>query len=528
MKARPFLLLLVFLFLGSLSYAQNVSEDSLRAIVRAELNRYNELRSQIDRLSLIASKRVEAKKQYTAGNTAAVIQGYETEENQITSFLNAHDVNSASDRLGELRLIYRDIPVVADRMVYDKAMIDFSSGKYETSQTSLENFISTYPDSPKLSSAISLLEKVYIITDQDDKLITLDTKITAEKTPDQVFWAGQAYYNLNEFDKAYSYFHTIVGDAQFGLRAKSMLALITASLDTPEASLAQFMKIKDEYTANTPYYDYVVLCIARLNAEIGNLDDALSYYTIYTQLNKDASPAEIKYEMAIALKNSGKYDQAEALFTQIVNDPQASEYYTSSVYMIAYMKGLQGDDNGAKSVVDSSKKLNDDFLQMINQKHQDIYRLRDLRDRFFVTDDRDARIAIVNEMDELEKRISEIDVQITTKSSGISREALTNLRKIEEKYVAYQNLLTQEIIKIKQLMNKPNDAATAVVDRDIADLDSTYVKALAYHLLSNLPEVTTTKYEFAQLIAREIWDEKKALNDWNQVVDMAKKANNAS
>jgi len=177
--------------------------------------------------------------------------------------------------------------------------------------------------------------------------------------------------------------------------------------------------------------------------------------------------------------------------------------------------------------VDSSKRLNDEFLQLINDKHQSIYRLRDLRDQFFNTEDRETRIAIVDEMSTLEKKISDIDVQLTSKASGIHPGELKKLRNIEEKYVSYQNLLTQEILKIKQLMSKPNDQETAIIDRDIAALDSTYIKALAYNLLANLPEVTNTKYQIAQLISREIWEEKKALNAWKQVVDLAKSSGNA-
>jgi TolA-binding protein len=528
MKPKSFLLLLMFFIFGSMLFAQNISEDSLRVIVRAELNRYNELRAQIDKLGIIAAKRVEAKKLNSAGNMTALIQGFEIEEKQLTDFLKTKDSQAASDKLVEIKLIYKDIPYVEDRILYNKAMIDFSNKQYESSQIALEDFVNRFPNSSKFSSAICLLDKVYIYTGQETKLIDLEATLTSEKTSEQVFWIGQANYNLGEYDKAYNSFITITGDKIFGLRTKAMLALIVACIDTPDASLVQFLKIKDEYTSETPYYDFVMLCIARLYAELGNLDDALSFYSIYTQMNLDTSPNEIKYEMAIALKNSGRYSQAEALFNQILSDPMASEYYTSSIYMIAYMKGLQGDDAGAKDIVDSSKKLNDDFLQQINEKHLAIYRLRDLRDQFFNTEDRDTRIAIVDEMGVLEKKISDIDLQLTNTSSGINAGELKKLRNIEEKYVAYQNLLTQEVLKIKQLMNKPNDQQIAVIDRDIALLDSTYVKALAYNLLANLPEVTTTKYEIAQIIAREIWEEKKALNDWKQVVDMAKRSGNTS
>ena len=159
MKPRPILFLLLSVCFGSYLDAQKVSEDSLRAIVRSELSRYNDLRAQIDKLALVAAKRVEAKKQYTAGNLSAVVQGFEVEEKQLSDYLKKHDLESASDKLSEIRPIYRDIPYVVDRIVFNKAQIDLERKQFDSAQKSLEDFITTYPDSEKLGAVITLLEK---------------------------------------------------------------------------------------------------------------------------------------------------------------------------------------------------------------------------------------------------------------------------------------------------------------------------------------------------------------------------------
>ncbi len=528
MKAKSFLLLVMFFVFGNILIAQNVSEDSLRSIVTSELNKYNELRAQIDRLASVATKRLEVQKQYNAGNMSALMQSFEVEEKQLIDIMKNQSLEAASDKLVEMKMIYKDIPSVQDRILYDKALIDFNNKYYESAQVALEDFIKYYPNSIKYNAGISLLEKIYIATNQDIKLIALDSTITTAKTNEQIYALGQAYYNLGQYDNSYESFMSITGDKTLGLRSKAMLALIVVSSVSPDAALEQFMKIKDDYSPEAPYYDFILLCIARLYAELGNLDEALTYYSQYSQVNANTSASEIKYEMAIALKNSGKFGQAETLLNQILNDPKATEFYTSSVYMIVYMKSIQGDEEGARNVVDNSEKLNDNFLQLINEKHHAIYRLRDLRDQFISSNSKETNLAIVNEMSVLEQQISDIDLQLTNQSYGINPVELKKIQNIEDKYITYQNLLTQEVLKIKQLVNKPNVDETALIDKHIADLDSTYVKAFAYNLIANLPEVSATKYENAQLISREIWEERKALLNWKQVGDQAKKSGNTA
>ena len=180
-------------------------------------------------------------------------------------------------------------------ILFKNAKIALAENKQKEAQLYLEVLISNYPNSPKNNDAIFLLEDIYIHSEQDSLFLNIFDLFNAEKSAKQLFWLGQAYYNLEKFEKAKLIFKSLNEIAEFKLKSKLMNALIVFNQENE--SIENLLKLETQFTEKDKDYKLILLAIARAYNLQDDFGNAKRYYENYLLLENNYK-GSIYYEIA--------------------------------------------------------------------------------------------------------------------------------------------------------------------------------------------------------------------------------------
>ncbi len=535
MRKISYLFLLISLYLSVLAYAEisenqwNGLEQSDRVqIIKDELSDVVDLEDQIDQLRTVALRKRQVKNLEKQGLYDQIKELFKEDESTLKSSLVEKDLSKTILLLEDLKLAYKSTSAVNDEFLFYGALIDFQKKDYSRAQTKLENLINKYPASSKYKSANYTLQNIYIKSGQNEKFLKSYEEYVWDKSSSQDYWYGQTLYNENKYIDAVNVFETLTEDQTFGFRSQFMIALISSFTEPLEAGLESFLLLMQAYPVNTPYYEYIPLSIARIQAQRGDIESATKYYSQYNSIVSVTGKmtAEVKFEIAVMNMNNGDLEMAKALLEDIQANPFNNEYYTACVYLLATMDYKDKSLSEQKEIVDSAMDFANLYLDILIAKHKKVEELQNLKMQLFDAESKEEKLDLITKIQSAEDKISLASEKMLTTASGADEEKLRELWTMENDYIDSVNSIVEEVLHLHVLGEQPNDSRVSMVDDVILYTDQLYVLALAKRFLLDMETVSQNDLNIALSVASEIYESKKMIQMWGNVKDLIRTKDN--
>ncbi len=535
MRKIYYLFLLISLYLSVSAYAE-ISENQFQRlgqseqieILKQELETEIDFEEQVARLSVIANRKVQVKSLNKKGLYEQIKELFKEDEKSIKSNLVEKDLAHTILYLEDLKLAYKNTNVVKDQFLYYDALIDFQKRDYTKAQLKLEDLVSKYTSSNKYKAALFTLQNIYMKSSQNDKFLVAYEDYVWDKSASQEYWYGQALYNQNRYLDALVVFETLTGDDKFGFRAQFMLALISTFTESLETGLESFLLLMQAHPINTPYYEYLPLNIARIQAQLGNIESATRFYSQYNNMVSESGSmtTDVKFEIAVMSMNAGDIEMAKALLEDIQANPYANEYYTACVYLLATMDYDKTSLAEQQAVVSSAVDFANLYLDILTKKHKKVQELQNLRIKLFSADSKKEKLDLVTKIQSAEDKISLASESLLKYASGADEEKLRKLWGMENNYIDTINGSVEEVLRLHLLSEQPNDARVAMVDDILIDTDLLYIFSLAKKFLLDMENVSSNDLNTALSVAKEIYDSKKMIQVWDNVKELLETQDN--
>ncbi|HHE37132.1 MAG TPA: hypothetical protein ENL20_00970 [Candidatus Cloacimonetes bacterium] len=533
------LVLLLSLFLSA-----QEDNSALIQLIQEEQRGLDIIEGEIQYFYNLINLRKEVREQYKNGNLLKIERAFDEDSRVIDNMFRTSDAQAISMKVGELKVIYSDVPELKDQILFYRAKSLKIRGNVDKSQNLLEELVDNYQSSPKFDPALFLLEEIYFIKELDSELITLYNKFPSNKSGQQKYQLAQAYYNIDDFDNAKKRFQLLSENEEYSFRAKSMLALIAYFEDGINASIKMFETLKNEHQPSTPYYDFVILSLARLYSEKKDMITSLDYYEQYldlqgdllfsdsdygiatVELQKKMNYDEIMYEIGTQYKNAKDYDRALYYYSLIINNPVKSEYFASAKFAVLMVELEKGDINTVEEKLNEIISVNNILLETLNAKYSLLEKYKNLRTDYSKDDiSENERTSIKNKMDSIESALQKTNTSLQSLYKGLDPVTLIALEMLEEEYLSYNSIISEMEAVIKLANTIPNKKIPKMLDKRIEDSDAYLVTLQMISYLGHLQNFTTQDYELARALAVEKLHEDFLLNTWKEIRNIARETN---
>src|SRR6056297_1338657 len=231
---KRILLLLVLLVLMSTLSAQR---DQFIEMLRQESADLLKLEQEISYYRDLVLKKESIKNLYRENNLALIKQNLTEDLARLEALLRGDDIDAARLLMGELKLVYNEIPELSDQMLYYQAKLAEKRNNPRKARVYLEKILAEQPQSEIMNLVVKLLGKNYFFLGDFQKLLDIYQQHPQWIDLDVAYQLAQANYNLNKLETAKQLFSSLVSSEDYGLRAKMMLGLITYQLEGAETAL---------------------------------------------------------------------------------------------------------------------------------------------------------------------------------------------------------------------------------------------------------------------------------------------------
>ena len=529
MKKIYFVLLLLFLGLSlitqdDINSSLNLSakDKPLLELLKEEKKELAILEEELSYYHNLLQQRVAIRELYKQRKLTSIENVFSKTAKIIDRIFDEDLIKKASLKIGELKLIYKDIDELRDQVLYYQAKLAFAKGNNKKAQNLLEKIVEDYPHSSMLSPSILILEEIYFVEGLDQKFINIFDQYTAEKSLQQNYWLAQVYYNIGKHTESSTYFNILAKNKEYAFRAKSMIALISYYSDGLESSIAKFYELENKYNKRTDYYEFVLLSLARLNIANNDFDKALMYYDDYYDLSREVISDDVIYEMAIQNYNKEHYAKAIEYFNLIINRPIKSQYYASSKFFVAVSEQGSGNYEYAENTLSEMITQNNVLMETMNTKYDLLEKYNTLRKKINREDIAEEELSELKlQSDRIEKAIAQTNETMEQLYTGLDGRSLYTLQIMEEEYLAYSSTIADMDAVILLAEKLPNKKIPKIIDREIAYSDSSIITLQVLSYLGHRPKFTRKDYNFAKALAYEKISQENLLTTWDEIEQIA-------
>ncbi len=527
----------------SLFLSAQQDNSTLIQLIQEEQRSLEIIEGEIQYFYNLINLRKDIREQYKNGNFLKIERAFNEDTRVIDDLFKGKDVQEISSKVGELKVIYSDVPEFKDQILFYRAKSLKRRGNLDKSQNLLEEVVNNYPYSPKIEQALFQLEEIYFIKELDSELITLYNKFPSNKSSQQKYQLAQSYYNIDDFDNSKKGFQQLLKKREYRFRAEMMMALIAYFEEGINTSIEKFETLKSEYLPSTPYYDFMILTLARLYSEKEDMNSSLSYYEQYIDLQGDllfmdygAALAayqkkinfdEIMFEIGTQYKKAKDYDNALYYYSLIIDNPVKSEYFTSAKFAVLMIDLEKGDINTVEEKLNEIISVNNILLETLNAKYSLLGKYKNLREDYSKEDISEAeRNSIKGKMDAIESALQKTNSALQSLYKGLDPITLIAIEMLEEEYLSYSNTISEMEAVIKLANTIPNKKIPKMLDMRILDSDPSLVTLQMISYLGHKTQISSQDYELARALALEKLEEEFLLNTWKEIRNIARNTNN--
>lgn len=523
------LLLLNISLVARSNYISVFEDDKTDYIQELKLEKeiYAEIKAELAYYRNILEKQSIVKKLFLQGENQKIKRLIRKDAKRLDRLSEMKQFTSYKMKINEQRIIFSDIPVLSDYLIYYNARKANINGDHGLAISLFEDLVNNYPQSDKLDLGIKLLEQEYFIEGMDQELVILADRFENTHSFQQNFWLGHSLFNLGRYEESRAVFEVLKQVPEYANKADMMLALLKTFTKDIKTAIQEFLNLKDKYTPENENYDFIIISLARLYAAEQMNEDAIIYYSQYTKMHSQNLSDRIIYEFASVLYNASKYEDAIFLLDKIINRELKTEYFVSAKYLKAISLQGKGDVEKAEANLTAMVKQNDILLETLNTKYRLLKKYHESRLRSANLDISDSeKQRIEKHTIDLENALAKTNMTLQDLYTGLNPGSLKMLRILEEEYFWYSSIISymKAIIKLADI--RPNKKIPEILDDEIARVDSSGISLNIINYLGHLDKITQEDYIVARTLAEEKFNCNKLLVTWHEIEETAMMNNN--
>ncbi|MCD4817644.1 MAG: tetratricopeptide repeat protein [Candidatus Cloacimonetes bacterium] len=529
---RIFFIFTLIIFCANLFAQSNteteIDNEELMDILRSESDALGEILEQISLLSDLLEKKFIIKKYLQEGNIEEIKRLFFIDQKIVDNLYAEHQGETMKSFNRELMTIYEGIDFVDPFLLFNNAKAHYLLKDIDKAQRLLEELVQNYPNFELLNEAILMLQEIYFKKGLHKEFISLYVKYTNKNSEIQKYWLAHSHYNIGNFEEAKNGFTELVKDSNFGLRSDEMIALISFSTEGTDSAILNFTELENKYQPNESDYSFILLSLARLYMEKGEIDKSLDYYYFYSQNHKTLIPDDILFEIGIQHKNNKRYPDAIAYFNSILNKSVKTEYYSPAKILLTISKQQSGSGEGIELGLNEIISLNDILLQTLNAKYGLMDKYEELRGRLASDDiNPEKRQEELQKIEKVESMMISTNNTLNNLYSGDKITSLVAMEALEEEFIYYSVTIDMMNSVVDLANTTPNKRIPKIIDQWIDDSDVDILSLNIFSFLGHLPDenVTEEDYKIAQMLALEKMNDEQLIDTWYNIEKLAKAAN---
>lgn len=506
-----FLLLTFTLCLIQPIQAQN--SDEQRAMLLKEIEaatKYNDeiiaqmmqIRARIAALQLAKNAEMDKKiVQAIKDNDLATAEKYFDAYCNTLDSLVVYNPAMAQKTVAKLKTLFKDVPSVWDRIYYYSGAADYFLLSYNQAEKNLRSMIELYPESLKRNTAMSLLLKTYILSNNEQKAVPIIELNKRYFDDTSNYLAGHIYFSLEQ-DSISADFFSKVKDNKYSKDTQKMLSLIATFNQNSQTAYDQFVTM----LAADPNNPFVLLSLARLSTMNGNWSDAEKYYSQYNQASKKQNEIVSQYELALAYLNTGDTAKTLQILTTLLQNKNIGEFYSPTLYLWSEITTNNGDIaqvNLNQEQIMSQINFN---FNILPQKAALMDKIVALKSNLTENSDIESIQGTIDEINSINTELETLNKTLATNPTGITPVQLKRWELYEKQLsISYLDMLNQ-FIGAHRLRDFP---------------DSTHIKQLG-SIETSLNQQISTIDNMRRILEQQA-SENMALafkNELEQTVDM--------
>jgi len=481
-RANLFLVILVIVF-SIMPFL--LDSFTVQREIQQEKRQLDRLMVETERLETLVNQKKEVRNYQTIGNTYEINRLFNQLANELEEAYRSSELDTAYEKHREISIIFRGIETVEDQYLFYEALNDYLNGDIAGTKTKLELLTDRFPNSQKMRQAYNLLTTIYIVQNRNREYIELHSRFAGISTAKHNYWLGHAHYNLGDFDRALNVFRSLENDQHFGFRAKIMQAILAFTDNRIDEAIITFENLANEHSVTEPYYDFLLLSLARLYSQIGDEERAFTYFDRYFTLKGGAIPNDQIFEGALLANSAGRSELATSYLLYIVSDPETSEFYDRALTQIALIKAAHEDLASSRELIEDAMGVTTAYTSIMKLQIELLSQYRQKVNDYIYTPGtnkqalKDEIIQIASRLEELKQRHQEID------SIGLNQLELDTISYVVEEYILLLKTVVETDDIAREIAQKPNTEKVESIEEQVSEIDQMREELLTLKLLNN-------------------------------------------
>ena len=189
---------------------------------------------------------------------------FDSDEDAYFTLIKENDTKYASFIREMMFKAYRNVSSLQDDLLFLDCKKAIYAKKWDIASLKASDLVRRYPDSNRKTVALRYWKLALLKTAKDQEYVNLVEQYPEFKLASQKFQYGQALYNVGRFDEANTFLEEAAIDDEYTLRATATIGLIALAQGKEEEAGAIFDLLMQNFPPETPYYDFLLLSMARL------------------------------------------------------------------------------------------------------------------------------------------------------------------------------------------------------------------------------------------------------------------------
>lgn len=482
------------------------------------------LETEITKFSDAAYKRREILQLEANNETDKIVKLFSEDIKYIDEFIKSGDTNNTISEYQRLKLIYRSIPEVLGDLKFYKSEIAGFIDSTNVRKSLLSQVVENFPNAINFNEAVYNYQELLFKNGEDELLVDSYKSMTRDNyVNDQDFWYAQALYNLGDYVESKNVFNSLIEDGEFSYRAKLMVILIAyeESLDV-KLTIKEMKNLQEEFDSSEEYYFTGQLLIARLYFADENYADAIESYENLIQMQSEKMNDSIKLELANLYFITSDFEKAYSICNAILENPENNQSYSDANELLALIQLERISYNDAVVDIEAALSNIKKIYEQLELKHQYLEKKRQLFNEFKDAVSEEDRKDIEFDIERNDLRLAAATSKLEELSLELNPDFLYLIEKFENRIEENNEIIVNIHDQIRELRATHNEKIPAMIDKEIALIDSARIRLKTLKYVSNLTEVTIEDFEIAYKLAKELFHYEKIIEKSNKIINDAK------
>lgn len=485
-----------------------------------------ELSGEVDDLdemrNAIENGRISQVNEFVSENNQAEIDSlFALDEDAYFTLIKENDKKYASFIREMMFKAYRNVSSLQDDLLFLDCKTAVYAQKWDMAALKANDLVRRYPNSNRKDVAVRYWKLALLKTAKDQDYVNLVEQYPEFKLASQKFQYGQSLYNIGRFDDASKYLEEAALDDNYALRATASLGLIALAQGREEEAGLIFDLLMQNFSPETPYFDFVLLSMARLFSHYDDPTTAITYYQAYNQLNENAVD-DVTYEIAITHRKAGNLEKAKTYFEFLLGSKFADEYYVQALYNLVLIDQELNNGSTANQLMTNYQSRIDDYFDSLLRNRNLMNEVKTLRNNFLMENTQSRKDILLEQVRAKEEEILTNQMMLDDKISFLDARSVQLIKNLELSFIERTENYFIELDLIDQYRNRPKNELIAIANRDRINKEDGYLLSITEDLLVDIANPNDDQVLRAYWYANQIYLKKKYIVNVSSLIDKTK------